>query len=89
MSTERVRVELGERSYDVFVGPGLVARTGALIAERLPGRKLAVVTDANVAALHLPALRAALDEAKIAATEIVVPAGESTKSFEWLQSVVE
>jgi 3-dehydroquinate synthase len=89
MSSERVRVELGERSYDVFVGPGLVAQAGKLIAERLPGRKLAVVTDANVATLHLPVLRDALVEAGTMATEIVVPAGESTKSFRWLQSVVE
>ena len=84
-----MRVELGERSYDVLIGSGLIARTGALIAERLPGRNVAVVTDANVAGAHLPALRASLAGAAISAAEIVVAAGENAKSFGQLQSVVE
>jgi 3-dehydroquinate synthase len=88
LSAERVRVELGERSYDVLIGPGLMAEAGSLIAGRLSGRKVAVVTDANVAEAHLPALRMSLAAAGISASEIVVPAGESSKSFSQLQSVV-
>jgi 3-dehydroquinate synthase len=89
LSPERVRVELGERSYDVLVGPGLIAEAGALIAARLPGRRLAVVTDSNVAGLHLPAFRASLGDAGISAAELVVQPGENSKSFQQLQAVVE
>ena len=89
MKLERVRVELGPRSYDVLIGAGLLAEAGAAIAAALPGRALAVVTDANVAAHHLPPLKASLRRAGIDAVEVVVPAGEGSKSFAELQKVVE
>jgi 3-dehydroquinate synthase len=87
--TERVGVELGARRYDVLIGPGLIGEAGEAIAGVLPGRSVAVVTDANVADLHLPALRGALQRARIRAAEIVVPPGEGSKSLERLQAVVE
>ena len=89
MSIESVRVELGARSYDVLIGPGLIQAAGARIGAALPGRNLAVVTDANVAALHLEAMRDSLQRAGIKAAEIVVPPGESSKSFGTLQGLVE
>ncbi|MBY5622452.1 3-dehydroquinate synthase [Rhizobium leguminosarum] len=79
-----VHVPLGERAYDILIGPGLIARAGAEIASRLKGRKAAVVTDENVAPLYLKALVASLDEASIASAAVVLPAGEKTKSFEHL-----
>ncbi|MBX4864687.1 3-dehydroquinate synthase [Rhizobium sophorae] len=79
-----VHVPLGERAYDILIGPGLIARAGAEIASRLKGRKAAVVTDENVAPLYLKAVVASLDEAGIVSAEVVLPAGEKTKSFEHL-----
>ncbi|RWX04524.1 3-dehydroquinate synthase [Rhizobium leguminosarum] len=79
-----VHVPLGERAYDILIGPGLIARAGAEVATRLKGRKAAVITDENVAPLYLKALVASLDEAGIASAEVVLPAGEKTKSFEHL-----
>ncbi|MBY5364026.1 3-dehydroquinate synthase [Rhizobium leguminosarum] len=84
-----VHVPLGERAYDILIGPGLIARAGAEIASRLKGRKAAVVTDENVAPLYLKALVASLDEAGIAPAEVVLPAGEKTKSFEHLITVCD
>jgi 3-dehydroquinate synthase len=89
LSTEHVRVELGARSYDVAIGPGLIAEAGARIAALFPGRNAVIVTDANVAERHLPALRVSLGKAGIDATDIIVPPGEGSKSFDRLQSVVE
>jgi 3-dehydroquinate synthase len=89
VSTERVRVELGARSYDVAIGPGLTAEAGARIAALFPGRNAVVVTDANVVGHHLPALRTSLTKAGIDAAEVVVPPGEGSKSFDRLQIVVE
>lgn len=79
-----VHVPLGERAYDILIGPGLIARAGAEIASRLKGRKAAVVTDENVAPLYLEALVANLNQAGIVSAEVVLPAGEKTKSFEHL-----
>ncbi|MBX4950991.1 3-dehydroquinate synthase [Rhizobium binae] len=83
-AAQTVHVPLGERAYDILIGPGLIARAGAEIASRLKGRKAAVITDENVAPLYLDALVASLDAAGIASAAVVLPAGEKTKSFEHL-----
>ncbi|WP_235679140.1 3-dehydroquinate synthase [Aquibium microcysteis] len=85
----RVDVGLGDRAYDILIGGGLLARAGAEIAARMPGVRAAVVTDDNVAAIHLPAFEASLAAAGIATTPVVLPAGERTKSFEHLERVVD
>ena len=85
---ETVNVDLGDRSYDILIGPGLLEQSGRRIAETLPGVRAAIVTDENVAAHHLGTVRASLTDAGIDATDIVLPAGEPTKRFEMLQDVV-
>ena len=78
------------RGYDILVGEGLLGRAGALLAPILPSRRVAIVTDANVAPLHLPVLRAGLQEAGFAiAAEVVVPPGEASKGFATLESVLD
>ncbi len=90
MSSERtVRVELGARGYDVVIGPGLLEQAGVRIAPFAPGKRVAIVVDETVAALHLPALAASLARAGIAAHPVIVPAGETQKSFAGLQVVID
>ncbi len=84
-----VRVELGERGYDIHVGPGLIAQAGKYLEPLLRRARVAIVTDETVARHHLPALAASLDEHGIAHDEIVLPAGESTKSFAQLEKLTE
>ena len=84
-----VPVALGDRSYDVRIGPGLIARAGNEIAPLLPRPRVAVLTDERVAALHLPALTAALDRAGIRSSALALPAGEATKSWDHLGRAVE
>lgn len=85
----KVRVDLGDRSYDILIGPGLIAAAGEEIAARLKGRKMAVITDENVAPRYLEPLMASLGECDIDAVSLVLPAGEKTKSFEHLIPVCE
>jgi 3-dehydroquinate synthase len=80
----KVHVPLGDRAYDILIGPGLIARAGAEIAARLKGRKAAIITDENVAPLYLSALVESLTASGIASSSLVLPAGEKTKSFEHL-----
>ncbi len=87
IATETVHVSLGDRSYDILIGSGLIARAGQEIAARLPGIRAAVVTDENLAKLHLPVLLSALEAAGITATPVVVTAGEKSKGFATLESV--
>ncbi|SEH38171.1 3-dehydroquinate synthase [Rhizobium tibeticum] len=85
----KVHVPLGERAYDILIGPGLIARAGTEIASRLKGRKAAVITDEHVAPLYLEALIQSLEAAGIASATLVLPAGEKTKSFEHLMTVCD
>ena len=76
-----IPVALGSRSYDVLVGPGLMARAAGLIEARLGRGKCGIVTDENVAARHLAPLEASLQAAGLHAGTVVLPPGEATKSF--------
>ena len=58
-------------------------------AERFPGRRYGIITDDKVAKAQLPRLLASLDAAGLAHAEIILPAGEATKSFAHLQTAVE
>lgn len=85
----RVRVDLPGREYEIIVGPGAMGQAGALVAPLLRRRRVAVVTDAHVAALHLPALRAAMEAEGIAVEALVLPPGEATKGWAELARTVE
>lgn len=87
-AAQRVPVPLGDRAYDVLIGPGLVARAGALIAERYPAARCGIVTDETVAKHHLGALEKGFAEGKIAGT-VILPAGEATKSFTQVAALSE
>lgn len=83
----RVRVGLGDRAYDVAIGPGLLDRAGVLLAPHMPRRRTAIVTDANVACHHGERLAAALESAGVAVDVIALPPGEETKSFAGLEDL--
>lgn len=85
--SDLIRVNLGERSYDVHAGAGLIGQAGALLAPLARG-PAAVVTDQNVAALHLDALMEAL-RGHVDARTIVLDPGEETKSFDGLENLIE
>ena len=84
-----VEVGLGDRTYDILIGSGLLSRAGAEISRRLPGTRAAVITDANVAAAHLDALKAGLETGGIQPAVITLPPGEKTKSFAYLEEAVD
>jgi 3-dehydroquinate synthase len=89
MSTDRLRVELGARSYDIVVGEGLLEEAGALMQQVLRQPRVVVVTDTTVAALHLARLEAGLGAAGLAHHTIVLPPGEQTKDFAHFQKLCE
>jgi len=84
-----VPVELGARSYEVRIGPGLLARAGAEIAPLLPRPRIAVLTDTTVERLHGATLRAGLAAAGISASVLALPPGEATKGWAGLERAVE
>ena len=87
--TRRIPVGLGDRSYEVLVGPGLIDEAGALMAPLLKRPRTAVVSDETVWGLHGARLTAALAAAGIAAQPVLIPPGEAAKSWRGLSDVVD
>ncbi|WP_371171109.1 3-dehydroquinate synthase [Aliiroseovarius sp. 2305UL8-7] len=84
-----VHVPLGTRAYDVRIASGLISRAGEEVAPLLNRPKVWIVTEANVAKLHLAALQDGLADADIANEALILPAGEATKSWPYLTQTVE
>lgn len=84
-----VAVALGQRSYPVLVEGGLLDRASEHLASRARGNRIVVITDENVAAAQLERLRAGLLAAGIECIAVVLPAGEGTKSWQGLSSLVD
>ena len=76
----------GDRSYPIHIGAGLLGRA-ELYRPYLGGGSAAIVTNEVVAPLYLPQVREALKGARV--TEIVLPDGEQTKSWQFLESVFD
>lgn len=89
-SEERlVHVPLGERAYDILIGPGLIGRAGGEISTRIKGRKAAIITDENVGGIYLDPLMDSLQTDGIEAVSLTLPPGEKTKSFDYLTKVCD
>lgn len=86
---ESVHVALGARSYDIVIGEGVLDSAGELLRPLLSRPVTAIVTDENVARAHLASLESALRSHGIKTTAIVLPPGESTKSFRHLAEVCD
>lgn len=84
-----VFVNLGPRSYVVQVGRDLLKSLGEEVNKKLPDRvRCAVVTDSNVGPLYAETVLASLRAAGKQPHLITVPAGESSKSLSWSESVL-
>ncbi len=75
---ETLRVELGSRSYPIFIGKGLLAEH-ALFEQHVQARDLLVVSNTVVAPLYLHALQTSLQPKRVVAT--LLPDGESHKTL--------
>ncbi len=79
-------IDLGDRSYPIHIGAGLLAQP-ALLEAALPHGPLLVVTNTTVAPLYLPRLRAAFGARRLA--ECVLPDGERYKTLATLAQVYD
>lgn len=86
---EIVHVALGSRSYDIVIGENLLAETAMLVKPFLKRPLVAIVTDENVARSHLAKLEQSLASAGIKSAVIILPPGESTKSYSQLATLCD
>lgn len=80
-----VRVELGDRSYPIYIGQGLLDQVGSFLHERHPLAEFFIITDETVARLYGDQVRKSITNAGLSGTFLIVPPGEQSKSFEQSQ----
>lgn len=81
----RLEVELGERSYPIFIGQGLL-KDAALLGRAVKSRQVMLVSNETVAPLYAPAVAAALADRQLA--QVVLPDGEAWKTMQTLESIL-
>ena len=86
--SEIIPVHLGDRSYEVHAGPGLLARAGQLIAPFAQSGRAFVITDHNVRQHHGNTLTGSLDAAHLKNFTFSLDPGEQTKSFHGLEPLL-
>lgn len=79
-----VPVNLGERSYQIHIGAGVLERLGVRCAEAGLEGKCLIITDENVGALYAETVLKSMETAGFAASVATVPAGEQSKCGEQL-----
>lgn len=85
-----LQVDLGERSYPIYIGSGLLARSGEFFIEHKLSMKspVLIVTDDNVAPLYLHVVEASLQKAGYRTVSVTVVAGEKSKSLEVYENLM-
>jgi len=82
-----LHVELGERTYPVYIGRGLLADP-ALLAQHIAGSQVVIVSNEVVAPLYVDRVRAALGPRQLV-TEVVLPDGEQHKTLHTLSNILD
>ena len=82
-----VPVELGERSYEVVVGAGILEEIGAYLSGLTPHRRCALVVDEAIRGTHGRTARKALERSGFAVCEVVISANEENKNLRTLETI--
>jgi 3-dehydroquinate synthase len=86
MSSHTLTVGLGDRSYPIHIGPGLIGRHG-LFAPHVASGRAAVITNEIVAPLYADAVEKSLAACGVRSFRVVIPDGEASKRWETLDQV--
>ena len=84
---QTITVPLGERSYPIHIERGLLAKTGAMIREKLGDIAIAVVSDDHVAPLYMEEVVSSMEKVGLRVCSIVLPHGEQTKCLKSLETL--
>ena len=83
---QTLKVDLGERSYPIHIGEGLLDQP-ELLAPHIAGRQVAIITNETVAPLYLERLTRSLSAYSV--ISVVLPDGEAFKTWETLQLIFD
>jgi 3-dehydroquinate synthase len=78
---EKVKVELGERSYSIFIGSDNLKEIGSRLSGFGFSRKMAVISNPTVFSLYGETVLKSLRDSGYDITEVLIPDGEEYKSL--------
>ncbi len=78
---QRLNIDLGERSYDILLGSGLLDRVGELLSKVLQPSRIILVTHPSLLQLYGDKVLAGFKKQGLATDIIEVPEGETSKSL--------
>lgn len=84
-----LQVNLGDRSYPIYLGEGLLARAGEFLKGAGCGERVGVVTNPTVAGLYLKPFQEALSRAGFQVTSILLADGEEHKNLKSVAAVYD
>ncbi len=84
-----LKVELGERSYNIFFGQGALTEIGRLARDLKLGDRAMVVTNATIGGYYLDPLKKSLAGEGFAVSSIEIPEGEEYKNIETLKYIFD
>ncbi len=85
---QHLKVELGERSYPIEIGTGLL-KDSSLLAKTVKGKRIAIITNDVVAPLYLERLTNSLKNSGKDVISLVLPDGEKEKNWESLMIIFD
>jgi len=84
-----VEVGLGQRSYPIWIGSGLIGQAGQQLQPLIPGKRALIVTNPTVASHYLSSLRSSLESVAVAVGEVILPDGEAYKTLATWQKIID
>ena len=84
---KRLEIDLGERSYEILIGQGILAQTGKLLFQAVPTSRVVIITHPRLNRLYGDKINRSLVREKLKVDCIEVPEGEEYKSLEEAEKV--
>ena len=83
---QTLTVDLGDRSYPIYIGPGLL-RNKELYSPHIKGRQVLIVTNETVAPIYLDDVKSALTDYQV--DTVILPDGEKYKDLDTLNMIFD
>ena len=83
-----LKVDLGERSYPIYIGSGLLGQAD-LITRHIHGRSALIVSNDTVAPLYLATVQQALDGKQIRRDQLILDDGEQFKTMASVEAIID
>lgn len=83
---QTLKVDLGERSYPIFIGQGLLDK--GLMVPYISGKQVLIVTNETIAPLYLSRLQSTLDK-QFQVDTVILPDGEQYKNLDQINTIFD